>query len=86
MATTAFTQEIARVMRGKLAEENRNRTWFGHMIGRSQSHASQILLGKKPMTVDELALACEAFGLSMVEVVRQAEGGGINPSPEAVPL
>lgn len=74
MRTSRVTQGIAEIFRGEVGKANRNTTWFGSVIGRSQSHASQVLLGKKPMSIDELTLACDAFGLRMSDVVRQAEG------------
>jgi hypothetical protein len=74
MGTSWETRAIAEIMRGELGKANRNSTWFGSVIGRSQSHASQILLGKKAMSVDELGLACRAFGLTASEVMRTAEG------------
>lgn len=74
MATSRVTQGIAQIMRSELGKANQTTTWFGNVVGRSQSHASQVLLGKKPMSVDELSLACEAFGLRMSAVMREAEG------------
>lgn len=74
MATSRETQAIAEILRGELGKANRNTTWFGNVIGRSQSHASQVLLGKKPLSVDELTLACRAFGLTLSGIMREAEG------------
>lgn len=74
MATSRVTQGIAEILRGEAGKAQRSTTWFGHVIGRSQSHASQVLQGKKAMSVDELALACRAFGLRASDVVHQAEG------------
>lgn len=73
MPTTTITQGIARILRGEVARANRNQTWFGQVIGRSQAHASQVLQGKKPLTTDELALACAEFGLTMSAVFAEAE-------------
>ena len=60
-------------MRGEVARANRNQTWFGQVIGRSQAHASQVLQGKKPLTLDEFARACAEFGLRMSDVFAEAE-------------
>ena len=73
MSTSRETQAIAEILRGAMGKAQRTTTWFGSVIGRSQSHASQILLGKKAMSVDELGLACTAFGLTMSAVMREAE-------------
>lgn len=73
MATGRVTRAIAEIMRGELGRANRNSTWFGSVVGRSQSHASQILLGKKAMSTDEMELACRAFGLTLSAVMRRAE-------------
>lgn len=86
MATSEVTREIAKFFREKLAGVQRNSTWFGEQIGRSQSHASQILRGNKPMSTEELRRASEAFGLSASEVMRAAESAaGVvhihNPAP-----
>ena len=74
MHTSRETQAIAEILRGEMGKAQRTTTWFGEVIGRSQSHASQILQGKKAMSVDELTLACHAFGLQPSAVFRQAEG------------
>lgn len=73
MTVTQLSQQIATILRGEVAKANRNQAWFGAVIGRSQAHASQVLRGKKPLSVDELALACAAFGLSMSDLIRAAE-------------
>lgn len=76
MSTTVgpLTRGIARVLRGELAKAQRNTTWFGNIIGVSQSQASKILRGLKPISLDQLQLAADAFGLRMSQVIRQAEG------------
>jgi ribosomal protein L16 Arg81 hydroxylase len=73
MPTTDVTQQIAGILRAELARTQENSTWFGRVIGRSQSHASQVLQGKKPLSTDELALACTAFGLQVSAVFLEAE-------------
>lgn len=73
MATTRVTQGIAQIMRSEVGKAHQTTTWFGNVIGRSQSHASQVLLGKKAMSIDELSLACDAFGLRLSAVMREAE-------------
>lgn len=72
MSTRPETQALAKILRGKLAEETRNTTWFGQVIGRSQAHASQVLLGRKPMSTDEFLRACDALGLDPATVMREA--------------
>ena len=74
METSRETQAIAEILRGELGKAQKKSRWFGSVIGRSQSHASQILLGKKAMSTDELELACHAFGLRASAVMRTAEG------------
>lgn len=44
----------------------------GAMVDLSQGMVSMILTGKRPLTVDELAAFCDALGLSVVDVVRDA--------------
>lgn len=72
-STSDLTQGVARILRGKLGEERRTQQWFGHVIGLTQSEASKRLRGVRPLTLDQLALACEALGIKMSDVIRQAE-------------
>lgn len=81
-AVGALTQGIARVLRGELAKAQQNTTWFGGIIGVSQSQASKILRGIKPITLDQLQLASEAFGLRMSQVISMAEPGSPDPGNE----
>ncbi len=85
METSRVTQAIAEILRVELVRSRKNQTWLGGVIGRSQSHVSQVFKGKKPLTVDELTLACKAFGLSVSDVVRQAEGLADDESWAPVP-
>lgn len=71
--TTRTTQEIAKILKGATYAEGHNQEWFGAVIGRHQTTAGQILNGKKAMSTEELWLACEALGLGVVNVVREAE-------------
>jgi predicted XRE-type DNA-binding protein len=73
MATTGVTQEIARILRGKLAEQQLNQTQAAAIIGRVQSYISDRLDGKKPFTVDELALLCFALEIKPSAVLQEAE-------------
>ena len=81
-AVGPLTQGIARVLRGELAKVQQNTTWFGGIIGVSQSQASKILRGTKPITLDQLHLACEAFGLQTSQIIRMAEIGSPDPGNE----
>lgn len=71
--TTLVTQAIAGILRAELSRSQHDQKWLGHVVGRSQAHVSQVLQGKKPFSTDELALACKAFGLTMLAVVQEAE-------------
>lgn len=65
-------------MRGEVAKANRNQTWFGSVIGVHQTTAGRILKGLKPMTMDELTLACLAIGRSVSDLVSEAESNGLS--------
>lgn len=73
MATSRVTRAIAEILRVEMGRARKSTTWFGSVIGRSQSHASQVLLGNKAMSTVELELACAAFGLIPSAVMRAAE-------------
>lgn len=73
METSGLTQEIAKIIRGKMAEENLTQAWLGAVIGRHQTTAGAMMKGRKAMNTDELYLACEALGLVVRDVVQLAE-------------
>lgn len=85
MATTGVTQEIAGILRAELARRQINQTQAAAIIGRVQSYISDRLDGKKPFTVDELALLCFALEIRPSAVLQEAEtrAGGFTQVPHA---
>lgn len=81
METSALTQEIAKILRGRMAEENLTQAWLGSVIGRHQTTAGAMMKGRKAMNTDEFYAACKALGLVARDVVDRAERAAERATP-----
>jgi len=66
---TTFARELAARIRGYVARYDVSQADLAVLCDVSQSQFSKILRGVRPMSVDQLAVICEALGLSTAELV-----------------
>lgn len=70
-APTAFSREIAARIRGYVARYDVAQADLAILCDVSQSQFSKILRGVRPMTVDQMAVICEALGVDMSLLVME---------------
>jgi transcriptional regulator with XRE-family HTH domain len=69
---TAFYRELTARVRGHLARFDINQVDLAVLCDVSQSQMSKILRGLRPMTLDQLAVICDAVELDIVSLARDA--------------
>lgn len=68
-----FSQEIAAILRAKIARDQIPQLAISHAVGISQSQLSAILGGKKHADIEQLDELCWVLGLKLVDVFREAD-------------
>ncbi|MFI8593747.1 helix-turn-helix domain-containing protein [Microbacterium sp. NPDC078428] len=71
-APTAFSREITARIRGYIARFDLNQADLAILCDVSQSQFSKIIRGVRPITVDQLAAICDAIGINIDELARDA--------------
>jgi transcriptional regulator with XRE-family HTH domain len=72
-APTAFSREITARIRGYIARFDLNQVDLAVLCDVSQSQFSKIIRGIRPMTVDQLAAICDAIGIDITDLAREAQ-------------
>lgn len=68
-----FSKEIAAILRAQMARKQLNQIAVAAAVGISQTQLSGILNAKKHVDVEQLDAICEAIGLRLVDVLREAD-------------
>lgn len=70
---TGFYREITARLRGFIARFEINQADLAILCDVSQSQFSKIIRGTRPMTVDQLAVICDALSVNMEQLVGEVE-------------
>src|SRR3546814_15326237 len=70
---TAFYREITSRIRGHIARFDINQADLAVLCDVSQSQFSKIIRGVRPMTIDQLAVICDAIEIDVIALVSDVE-------------
>lgn len=70
---TGFSREIAARLRGFIARFDINQADLAILCDVSQSQFSKIIRGTRPMTIDHLAVICDALSINMEKLIGEVE-------------
>ena len=70
---SVLTREVAAILRAARARRNVTQAELAKAAEVSQSQVSKMLLGSRPITVDQLDLMCQALRIDIVDVLVEAD-------------
>lgn len=71
-APSADDTAVAKVLDGLRVEQAMTQADLARAVAISQPQVSRMLAGRKPITMTELRMMCEALGVRMSDVLRDA--------------